>query len=300
MSKICSKCNIEKPTDNFISHDRRICKPCKNAYVREKIKNMVIDNTIIKNCIYCNEEKPMDNFIKGTNRCKDCNNERRRNKYITNEEHRAKLLKSGVIYKQNKAIKRNKAREEERLRLDEEIGEGNVICKYCSEIRHITRFRHNRKKCKDCERDDPYLKFTRNIRTRIYIKLTSKSKHTIEYLGCNYNEYFKWIFSINPNFTIDNHGSVWHIDHVIPLSHFDLDDEEEQLIAFNWRNTAPLLARDNLVKNNNISLQQIQYHYGILQKFHKDNNIELPEKYIYLFAKHLDDGKLLKPLLPTH
>ena len=298
MSKICSKCNVEKPCDNFISQNRRICKPCSNVYKRNKINNMVIDNTLIIKCIHCETEKTMDNFIKATNTCKDCNNAKRRNKYKTDNEHRIKLIQLATNFKHNKVIERNKIKEEKILLLKQVIGEDNEICKYCNEIRPITNFRYNRKKCKDCEREDPYLKLTRCVRNRIYIKMMNKSKHSIEYLGCNYDEYFKWIFSINPEFTMENHGTIWHIDHVIPLSHFNMENEEEQLIAFNWRNTTPLLAKENLIKNNKIILEQIREHYKKLVNYHKFNNIELPEKYIYLFAKHLDDGDFLKPLLP--
>jgi hypothetical protein len=102
----------------------------------------------------------------------------------------------------------------------------------------------------------------------------------------------------NNNYTLDNQGIEWHIDHVIPLSHFDLDNEEEQLIAFNWRNTMPLSAKENLSKNNKIIQTQIEQHYKHLIEYHTRNNIELPQKFIDLFAKHLVDGNTLKLSLP--
>jgi hypothetical protein len=52
---------------------------------------------------------------------------------------------------------------------------------------------------------------------------------------------------------LENHGKEWHIDHVIPISKFDLNNQEEQILAFNWRNTMPLSCKENLSKNNKIT-----------------------------------------------
>ena len=42
---------------------------------------------------------------------------------------------------------------------------------------------------------------------------------------------------------------IWsniHIDHVKPISLFNVVNEDELLEAFNWKNTQPLLKEDNL------------------------------------------------------
>jgi len=97
---------------------------------------------------------------------------------------------------------------------------------------------------------------------------------------------------------LENHGKEWHIDHVIPISKFDLNNQEEQLLAFNWRNTMPLSSKENLSKNNKIIKEQIEMHYTKLVNYHLENKLELPQVYIDLFAKHLVDGNPLKQSLP--
>jgi len=136
------------------------------------------------------------------------------------------------------------------------------------------------------------------VRRTVWNALVKKDKHTIEYLGISTKEYLDWLLSINEKYTLENRGKEWHIDHVIPLSKFNLENKSEQLIAFNWRNTMPLSPKENLSKNCKIIKTQIEQHYKKLVDYHKEKNIEMPQEFIDLFAKHLVDGEPLKPSLP--
>jgi hypothetical protein len=254
------------------------------------------ENVAYKFCSKCEEIKTIENYYKNSSCCRDCNNKRRREKYKNDEEHRKKLIKAANDTKHKKVIQRQQIKKEEQIK----IGLENKQCKYCDEIKHQNMFRYNRLKCRDCERDDPTEKFKRYIRTRIYncLRKSNKSLHSVEYLGCSSDDYFKWIFSYNNVCSLKNHGKEWHIDHVIPISKFDLNKQEEQLIAFNWRNTMPMSAKENLSKNNKIIKSQIEQHYKKLIEYHLENKLDLPQVFIDLFAKHLDDGKSLKLSLP--
>jgi hypothetical protein len=291
--KICSRCGITKETELFIKN-RNICKECNNSRRKEllKIKLEKLSKITDLTCNKCGIEKTINSFIKGRNICNECNNKTRRDKYNNNEEYKQRMKQERKIYKNKKTIER-------RMKKQAEIGIGNKKCNYCNIIKIKDRFRHNRLKCKDCERDNPIEKFKRNIRTRIYISLrTNKNKKTIEYLGCNYGYYVKWISYNSHNFTLENHGSVWHIDHVIPLSKFDLEDEKQLIMAFNWRNTTAISKKENLSKNNKIIIPQLHEHFEKLKQYHIENRLYLPQVYIDLFAKYLDAGTPLEPLLP--
>jgi hypothetical protein len=146
--------------------------------------------------------------------------------------------------------------------------------------------------------DNPSLKFIKNQRRRILLALNNKSMKTINYLGCNIENFTEWLSYNNCNF--ENHGKELHIDHVIPLYHFDMTDEKQQLIAFNWRNTMPLSAKENLTKNTKIVSSQVEQHYKNLLEYHKKHNIEMPHEFIELFARHLDAGSPLEHSLPLH
>ena len=289
-TKCCSKCGELKPLDRIVKN-RNVCKDCCNVRKKEKYKAIEVNSETNQTCTICSETKSQANFIKPRKICKECNNKRRKEKYDTDEEHRLKTIKQASEFKHNKVVERQKKKLEE-------IGEGNKKCSVCSEIKSKDNFRHNRLKCKICIRDEPVEKLKRSVRGRIWYAIRSKTMHTIEYLGCNYNNYLQWILKYDERYDLDNRGKVWHIDHVIPLSRFDLEDEEEQLIAFNWRNTMPLSAHENLSKNARIDKSQIEKHVAYLKEYHEERKIDFPQEFIDLFAKHLVDGKPLKQSLP--
>lgn len=252
------------------------------------------ENVTYKQCSVCKNTKETDKFYTTGLICRDCNNARRREKYTNDEVHRKKLITNASKFKHDKVIINQKLKEEEHLK----IGLENKLCKYCNQIKCNDRFRYNRLKCRDCERDEPTEKFKRYVRTRIYncLRNKNKTKHSVEYLGCSSDEYLKWIFDYDNNCNLTNHGKEWHVDHVIPISKFDLNNEEQQMLAFNWRNTMPLDCNENLKKNNKIIKSQVEQHYKKLLEYHKENKLDLPQVFIDLFAKHLDAGSPLEPI----
>lgn len=247
-----------------------------------------MDTPVIKRCRMCRNDKIEDYFVKNKNICVRCNNYMRRAKYKYDERHKqqCKLIAS------KSKMKKTKERRETYIN---KIGKDNKECRYCDQVKHKSRFRYNRRKCIDCERDDPKEKYKRYVRTRIYNALKrNKTMRTIDYLGLSNKDYFEYIMYYDECFTEENYGPLWHIDHVIPVSLFDLDDEEQQKIAFNWRNTMPLTKNDNLKKGNTIDTIQIKNHILKLEQYHIKNNIDFPEIFRVLFAKHLDAGNSLE------
>ena len=293
--KCCSKCNETKPVDKFVKQENT-CKDCNNKARKEKYnnnevyKNKLIESThnhyktkmkkikeeptviIDKQCNVCNTIQPSTNFRIDRLKCIDC------------EKNHGKEYRRNEIGKQNskKWLENNSER--------------------MTELR-ARWFQNNKQKVNEKlnirRNNDPIYKFIIVNRSRLRGALKyKKSLHTIEYLGCNGVEFYEWLKThFNETINFENHGTVWHIDHVIPISTFDFNDnniEEQAKIAFNWRNTMPLLKEHNLSKNNKIDTEQIEKHYIHLTEYHKTHHLEIPHEFINLFAKHLVDGKSLK------
>jgi hypothetical protein len=75
-------------------------------------------------------------------------------------------------------------------------------------------------------------------------------------LGCDIQTLFQ-IFTQKMDFYNQNYATLarmtWkniHIDHIKPVSRFDLDDEDEFLACCHYTNLQPLLPQDNLQKSN--------------------------------------------------
>ncbi len=102
----------------------------------------------------------------------------------------------------------------------------------------------------------PHEKIKRSLRSRCLqaIKGKYKSATTQKLLGASFEEARKHLEKQwQDGMSWDNYGlHGWHIDHIIPLSHFDLTVAEEQTKAFHYTNLQPLWAKDNLRKNNKL------------------------------------------------
>ncbi|MGI0060026.1 MAG: hypothetical protein ACREBJ_09690 [Nitrosotalea sp.] len=108
---------------------------------------------------------------------------------------------------------------------------------------------------------DVKFRITTNLRTRINraIKCNYKKGSAVKDLGCSIGFFKVYIESqFEPWMTWKNwkrgptkeHPKVWHIDHIKPLSSFNLENRQQLLEACHYTNMRPLEASENLKKNN--------------------------------------------------
>ena len=88
------------------------------------------------------------------------------------------------------------------------------------------------------------------IRTALF-KYNIKIKFSYdELLGCNREEFKNYILSIlKENMTFENFNE-WEMDHIKPISSFNLNSTDELYKCFNYKNIQLLWKHDNRVKSN--------------------------------------------------
>ena len=103
---------------------------------------------------------------------------------------------------------------------------------------------------------DKNFSLTKIVRSRLAIALkhqkTVRHSRSLVLLGCSISDLRKYLEKkFKPGMTWKNHGfNGWHIDHIKPLSKFNLEDPEQQKIAFHFTNLQPLWAKENLKKSD--------------------------------------------------
>ena len=81
-----------------------------------------------------------------------------------------------------------------------------------------------------------------------------KKGSAVRDLGCSIAEFKSYLETkFEDGMSWENKGrGGWHIDHIIPLSAFDLTDREQVKKACHYTNLQPLWEQDNLIKGNNL------------------------------------------------
>lgn len=114
-----------------------------------------------------------------------------------------------------------------------------------------------KQKIEDTVKHDPVTRISKYSRTLIRNTLkkqyTSKHRKSFDLIGMTGKEFMEYLLShdsCQADFTADNYGSVWHVDHIRPLASFNLADESQQKEAFHYSNCQPLSVEDNLKKSS--------------------------------------------------
>ena len=188
-------------------------------------------------CNSCKKEwKPDETDIKKSGEvyktCKDCR--------IRIKKYRKENLEKAKESQRKSRLKNlEKAKERERKWREEnkcEHNKGYGFCKICN----LSLYLVNKQRC--------------NIYRILKSSSQNKTKSSIKYMGCDadyFIEYFKKKMDIyNETAEIKMNWDNIHIDHIKPVSVFNLDDEDELNKCCNYTNFQPLFAKDNLTKNS--------------------------------------------------
>ena len=162
--------------------------------------------------------------------------ERKKWKWYNNPE-----FKKNVIERRKKWAQKNKEHLKKYLR------------EYDKNRSKEQRLKHYEAKKKRFKKN-PSAKISVLIRRRMLHALKGKYKYTSSLILTGAPSWeFVWKHlesTFKKGMTKENHGSVWHIDHIRPCSSFDLSKPEEQAKCFHYTNLQALWANENLSKGS--------------------------------------------------
>jgi hypothetical protein len=167
------------------------------------------------------------------------------------EEHRDELNEYGrEYYNSNREVlvEKSKKRYYDNL----EISKQSRAAWRARNTEYIKR--HSREYKRRRRLVDENFRVSEALRSRLNTAVRGKSKSgfAIRELGCSIPELRQHLekqFSLGMSW--ENYGE-WHIDHIRPLSSFDLTNADQLRVACHFTNLQPLWAEDNLKKGDKI------------------------------------------------
>jgi hypothetical protein len=205
-----------------------------------------------KVCPKCDSEKAKTDFYKNrasydgvSSHCKICQNVAAKERYKRNPEKYKQAQKARM---QNPEYR--EAYREWKNNYNKTIGAESLKKWKLDNKEHINRQARERRLT------DINYKIACNLRSRVRTALRrgQKAGSAIKQLGCSVSELKVYIESkFEPGMTWANYGyQGWHIDHIKPLSSFDLTDLGQFKEACHYTNLQPLWKVDNLRKSDKL------------------------------------------------
>jgi len=204
----------------------------------------------VKKCSKCQEVKSIIEFHKKYNTkdglccwCKKCNNQDNLQRYFQNRiKYKTQMLKR---YYETRIEQNKKSREWHKYN-KEKCNKLSLLWYY----NNIERSRNNKNKWnKQKRKNDPNFRLLSSVRIQMAngLKMIRKSKHTLQYVDLTIDELWRHFESrFTPIMTRENYGKVWQIDHIIPVSFFNLNDIVERQQCYHWTNLQPLDKTENV------------------------------------------------------
>jgi hypothetical protein len=235
--KTCGSCKETKALDNFYKNKRqkdgfdRICKSCsaeKGALYRAKHKDKIKAKAAERRDNNRDVER-----IRAKTRYE-------RIKHTPEYKEKARHNYSQFVAKGGEALKERRREQRRAYRT-------------ANREKENAQNREYRRKRKEA---DPMYKLQMNLRCRLskVFRLKTKPCSASRITGCTREELRAYIADkFQPGMTWDNYGHKgWHVDHIVPISAFDLSDEQQLKAACHYTNLQPLWAFDNLSKGGKI------------------------------------------------
>lgn len=208
-----------------------------------------------KVCSRCRQEKASHLFPRDRKsatglycKCKECVSEIGKHRY-TDPVVRLKVLSSQQKYRsENIELRRDTVRKSQKKHAKAKAEYNKAYYQRPERKAHVRELYRTYRKC-------PQRRAAINARYRIHASIRRAGGTTyIQCLGTTAEGLLKHIESqFKTGMSWDTYGrDGWHIDHITPLSLFNLLDPEQCKVAFHYTNLQPLWWYENLSKGNRL------------------------------------------------
>lgn len=218
----------------------------------------------MKKCSKCGELKDESEFSNDSSKkdnlyssCKECSN--KKNKKYRNNERGKKQRKRYVDSHKNEL--RQYLREYRKTYDQDKEKRTEYMKKYKEKNKKTLRKKRREDEKNRCANNIQY-KLAKKLRNRLWdaVKHNYKNGSAVKDLGCTLVEFVAHLESkfyphpeTGEEMTWDNYGFYgWHLDHIIPLSAFDLTRRDHIIFACHYTNLQPMWAEENLSKGAKI------------------------------------------------
>jgi hypothetical protein len=92
----------------------------------------------------------------------------------------------------------------------------------------------------------------------------SPSKEILTFIGIDKQGFINHVNKyLLEGMTKENFGKIWGLDHIVPVDLFDINDEAEKKLCYNYQNIIPMFNNDNRVKGASVhfSLDKLETMY---------------------------------------
>lgn len=227
MEKLCKKCDTVKATTMFYNS-----KVSKDGY-----------SYLCKECKKMAKKLYYDKYP-------DKKRERSRRKYLAVKNNPERLKR--MVLNKKKTPSYIKYRSSEKYKLKQKEYRKARYEKTKNDP--VYRAKINSKE-RELRANNPLYRLKENTRRRIREGFEfsghKKGNQSEKILGCTYAELKIWLQGkFKKGMSWENYGSVWHIDHKIPLS--TAKTEADVILLCHYRNLQPLFAKENIDKKDKI------------------------------------------------
>ena len=235
-----------------------------------------------KNCCKCKVEKVLECYGKLSKSpdglrydCSDCRKEYRskikdhvkEKNQLYYEKNKEILLVKNKIYREENKDTINSQRKEYRNREEIKIHNKEKQKEYLP-IRKI--------KIQERRKSDLNFKMSEILRSKIHKMLKNQKTSYANLIGCDVDFLKKWLeFRFTEEMNWNNFGSIWQIDHILPINGFNFTNELDKRVCFHWTNLQPLTSIENRQKSDKLLLH---YYFNNIVNIHRFNKIQ--KKYL--------------------